>query len=175
MRHGAGRLLTTASALAVAGCTRSYRPEYIAGSDLESRYPPVVERASEGVVRAAAVALVLFTAWLAADVAIRRAGRHQQGGALLTAFALVALLAVGSLVVGTSGAYPRGRPYEVATIISVWVGPVALVAGIAWLIIGFRSRPGDRGQAVWGLFLVFLGLVTTPIIVSTSFSLWVCC
>lgn len=175
MKPAAGRLVTLGCALAVSACTRSYSKEYIDGTDLQSRYPPVVEEASQGLVRAAGVALVLFVAWLAADVALRRPGRQGQGGALLTAAALVTFLTIGALVVGASGAYPRGEPYEVAVLVSDWMGPLAIVSGITWMVRGFRRGPGDRGEAVWGLFLVIVGLVVTAMIVVTAFSLWVCC
>jgi hypothetical protein len=82
---------------------------------------------------------------------------------------------VGALVVGASGPYPRGRLYEVAVLVSDWLGPMALAAGIAWLVRGFRSGSGDRGEPVWGLFLVVIGLVVTPMIVATSYELWLCC
>jgi hypothetical protein len=175
VKPGLRRLAPLACALATAGCMRSYTKEYIDGTDLQSRYPPVVEEASRGLVRAAAVALVLFVAWLAADVVLRRAGRQGQGGALLTAAALVAFLTIGALVVGTSGAYPRGELYEVAVLVSDWMGPLAIVAGILWMVRGFRTGPGDRGEAVWGLFLVIAGAIVTAMIVSSAFSLWMCC
>lgn len=175
MTRAGYRLVLIVSALAMAGCTRSYTESSIDGTDLQSRYPPVVEEASRGLVQAAAVALVLFVAWLAADVTLRRAGREGQGGALLTAAALIAFLTIGALVVGTSGAYPSGEPYEVAVLVSDWMGPLAIVAGITWMVRGFRTGPGDRGEAVWGLFLVITGTTVTAMIVSSAFSLWVCC
>lgn len=175
MKRGARRLVTLVCALAMAGCTRSYSPTDIEGGDLQSRYPPVVEEASTGLVRAAAVALVLFVAWLAGDVALRRAGRQGQGGALLTATGLIAFLTFGALVVGASGAYPRGEMYEVAVLVSDWMGPLSIVSGITWMVRGFRTGPGDRGEAVWGLFLVVVGVIVTAMIVASNFSLWVCC
>jgi hypothetical protein len=175
VRRGARRLVPLACALALSGCTRSYSPADIEGGDLQSRYPPVVEQASRGLVRAAAVALVLFVAWLAADVALRRAGRQGQGGALLTATALIAFLTIGALVVGASGAYPTGEPYEIAVLVSDWMGPLSIVAGITWMVRGFRTGPGDRGEAVWGLFLVMVGAIVTVMIVTSAYKLWICC
>ena len=70
------------------------------------------------------------------------------------------------------GQRPIGpRLYEVAADTPLWLGPAALVAGVAWMIRGLRSGPGDRGEALWGLFLVLLGLFLTPAIFLTSFHL----
>lgn len=120
------------------------------------------------------MALLLFTVWFVADVVMRGRGRRDQGGALMSAAAVVGLLAAAAVVVGTAGPYPRGFVYKVAIDGVFWLGPAALAAGVFWMVRGFRSRPGDKGEAVWGLYLAVAGLGLIPTIFLASVGLWIC-
>lgn len=115
-----------------------------------------------------------FAVWMAVDVALRGPDRRHQGGALLTAAAIAGLLGAAAVIVGASGPYPQGLLYKVAIDGVFWLGPIALAAGVTWMVRGFRSGPGDRGEAVWGLYLAVLGMVLTPAIFITSVGLWIC-
>jgi len=152
--------------LGAAGCAPTHQFADIEASDSESRYPVAVKEARDGLTRAAAMALVLFSGWLAVDVA-RRRGR--QGAAGVTAATTVAVLLVASFVARTSGRLPEGLPYQVAVTTAFWLGPAALVAGATSVLWAFDNRPAERGETQWGLFLVMLGLVMTPMILLGSF------
>jgi hypothetical protein len=151
-------------------------PTYKAGiqGDLESRYPHALATTRTALAEIAAVTLVLFVAWLAADVALRSRDRHDQGGPLLTAAAIAGVLLAATLVVVASGPFPQGLVYKVAAEGVFWLGPAALIAGVVWLVRGFRSGPGDQGEAVWGLYLVLVGLFLIPALFGAMVSLWIC-
>ena len=167
MRRARRRLVLVVLALALAGaaCTApTYDYVDIEGSDYESRYPVAVKEAREGLIRAAAMALVLFTAWLAVDVAGRGRERDQQGAAVLTAALLVGVLVVAAFVAQTSGRLPQGRPYKVAVTTAWWLGPAALPIGGTWVLWAFEHRPAYRGETRWGLFIIIFGLVSTVMV-----------
>ena len=160
--------------LLAAACVPTYAAPDIAQSDLSSRYPRALLVARNGVVRSAAVALVVFVAWLIADVVLRGRDRHHHGAAVLSAGAVAGLLGAAAVVVGGAGRYPEGAAYKLAMNGAFWLGPAALAGGVAWMVHGFRRGPADRGEAVWGLYLVLLGVFLTPAIFVTSVGLWIC-
>jgi hypothetical protein len=128
------------------GCVPGYQAADIEGRDLQSRYPQALEEARQGLARTVALADLLFAAWFAVDVARRGAGRHRQGGALLTAGGFVGVFTGAWLVTATAGDYPEGAAYEVAASAPAWVALAAIAAGMAWLVRGARSGPSDRGE-----------------------------
>ena len=99
---------------------------------------------------------LLFAACFAADVARRGAG----------------VLTGAWLVTATAGSYPEGLAYEVAAGAPAWIALTAVASGLAWLVQGFRRSRGDRGQVVYGLFLVVVGVVLTPMIFLSFVNLW---
>ena len=107
---------------------------------------------------------VVFTACLAS---VSRAGLP----ALLTAAAAVGLLAAAGLVVATAGTYPEGLLYRLAADAPIWLALAMIPAGIAWLVRGFRYGSGDRGEAVWGFFLVLVGMVLVPVVYLSQLTL----
>ena len=151
-------------ALGAAGCATTHHYADIEASDSETRYPVAVREARDGLTRAAAMALVLFTGWLAVDVARRGAERRRQGAAVLTAAALVGTLLVASFVARTSGRLPQGLPYQVAMTTAFWLGPAALMVGATWVLWAFEHRPTGRGESRWGLFMIVFGIVMTPMV-----------
>lgn len=153
--------LLVAFGLGAAGCAPTYDFADIQGSDSQTRYPAAVEEARHGLTRAAAVALVLFTGWLAVDVARRGRERERQGAAVLTAATIPGVLLVASFVARTSGPLPQGLPYQVAMTTAFWLGPAALVVGATWVVWAFDNQPAERGEAPWGLFLIVFGIVMT--------------
>jgi hypothetical protein len=169
----AGALL--AVALAAPGCVPTFRADHIDGTDLQTRYPNALEEARRGWAITAALALGLLTVWLAADVALRGADRSNQGGALISAAAVAGALLVAWVVTTTTGSYPEGLAYRVAANSFLWLGLAALVVGIGWVVSGFGSGPGDRGQAVWGFYLVVVGVMVPPLTFMSSLTLWLCC
>ena len=163
-----------AIALAAPGCAPTYRADYIDGSDLQSRYPNALAEARHGWAIVATLTLGLFTVWLVADLALRGADRRSQGAALVSAAAITAALLAAWLVTRMSGPYPEGLAYRLAANSFFWVGLTALAVGTGWIVRGFRSGPGDRGEAVWGFYLVLLGVIVVPAIFLSSFTLWLC-
>ena len=153
-----------ALALGAAGCAPTYQYADIEGSDSESRYPVAVQEARDGLTRAAAMALVLFTGWLAGDVARRGTERRRQGAALLTAAVTVGSFVGASLVARTSGRLPQGLPYQVAMTTAFLLGPASLMVGATWVLWAFEHRPAGRGETTWGLFIVVFGLIMTPMV-----------
>lgn len=163
--------LTLALAFAAAACAPTRDFADIEGSDSQSRYPVAIREARDGLIRAAAMALVLFTAWLAVDVTGRGRERRRQGPAVLTAATIVGVFLVASFVARTSGPLPQGRPYQVALTTAWWLGPAALPIGATWVLWAFEHRPTERGEATWGAFIIVLGLVMTVMVLAGSISL----
>ena len=173
MRRG-GWLALAALALALAGAaciapTHQYAD--IEGSDSESRYPVAVDEARDGLTRAAAMALVLFTGWLAVDVARRGRQRSRQGPALLTAALIVGVLVVAASVAQTGGRLPQGRPYQYAVTTAWYLGPVVIPIGATSILWAFEHRPARRGETTWGVFIIILGLVSTVMVLGGSVAL----
>ena len=163
-----------AVALATSGCVPTYQASDIDGSDLQTRYPDALDEARRGWAITTAAALLLFAMWLAADLGLRGTGQRNQGGAVICAAAIAGGLLVAWLVTATAGPYPEGLGYRVAANSFFWIGVVALMAGIGWVVRGFRGGPGDRGEAVWGFYLALMGVVVPAAIFVSTFTLWLC-
>lgn len=174
MSRASRRLIVLALALALGGaaCTApTYDFADIEGSDAQTRYPAAVAEARDGLMRAAAMALVLFTAWLAVDVARRGTERHRQGAAFLTAALIVGVLVVSAFVAQTSGPLPQGRPYQVAVTAAWYLGLAALPIGATWVLWAFEHPPAERGETTWGIFIIVLGLVSTVMVLGGTIRL----
>ena len=174
MRRAGRRLVLVALALALAGAACTAPTDDFAdieGSDSESRYPVAVQEARDGLIRAAAMALVLFTAWLAVDVVRRGSERSRQGPALLTAALLVGVLVVAAFVAQTGGRLPQGRPYQVAVTTAWYLGPVVLPIGATSILWAFEHRPAERGETTWGVFIIIFGLVSTVMVLGGTIRL----
>ena len=76
---------------------------------------------------------------------------------------------------GLAGEFRHGWGYGTLSTAGFWFGLLAVAVGALWLLRAFHGGPGDRGEAVWGLFLVLFGIVVTGMMFVSAWKFWVCC
>jgi heme/copper-type cytochrome/quinol oxidase subunit 2 len=75
---------------------------------------------------------------------------------------------------GPAGEARHGNGFHYLSIVTIWAGLFAVVAGIGFLVHSRLVRSGDSGELLWGSMLVVIGVV---LFFGTSFSalgLWLC-
>lgn len=90
--------------------------------------------------------------------------------------ALLLLFSGCHRVTGKSGLvaeFRHGWGFQQVTAGAFWLGVLAIAVGALWMVLAFRGG-SDRGEAMWGLFLVVFGLIVVPTVFAASYGLWLC-